>query len=102
MQNKEREAVRDRQRASLFDAAMREMAEPTAVFSALKEACQRRAALKSNLDPDELDWMRGILKEGEAALAAMRSLIQTADQNARIVEGLRLKNRFRQRKMWMI
>jgi hypothetical protein len=88
----EREAIRSRRTASLFSEEMQKAAEPTWVFSRLKQACQRRAALKSDLSPEELDWMRGVLQEGEAALAAVKSLLQGADHKARLVATLKLKN----------
>ena len=85
-----------------FAPGLDNWAEPTAVFTALKRTClQRQRSLKSasSLAEDELTVLRDIVAEGEAALAAVKSLIREPDQTARLAATLRLKHQHRQNRM---
>src|SRR5262245_53316834 len=86
----------------LFDAELRERAEPTIAFAALKAAADRKRAIKSSLSAEEVEWLSGVLAEGEAALSAVKSLLADVDQSSRLAETLKLKNQIRARRITKI
>ena len=83
---------------SMFQRVVQERSEPVEVFAALKNACLKKAKTESGeLSAVELAWLRGVVEEGESALAAIRSLIETGDTNRRRAEGLKIRNKRRRR-----
>lgn len=100
----EREAVRSRRAASLFDETMEKAAEPIWVFQCLATSCRRRKdnSIKyaDSLSEDETEWLRNVLAEGEKALAEVKSLLEGgADSRARLIATLKLQNQHHRRQI---
>jgi hypothetical protein len=96
---RDRQARKDRATSSHFGRAMSEAAEPAFVFQTLKASALERAALKSQpLDEEEREWLGRVLEQGEAAMAAVRSLIETGEVARRRTQVARLKHKHTMRK----